>query len=162
MADCRIGSYVRDVSASDVAQNLATLNDFTILVAHWTDSYSSKLWKCFGCLTVRNRTEREIRRMFTIWSSMLERRTGAEKFRILAGLEASQPKEFRFHVFIGGVIARRNFEHTWSAKWLELGGTSADLHKYDVRSVWRYLETLSDKSGYDTIVKLPKARSQKD
>lgn len=69
---------------------------------------------------------------------------------------------FHFHVFIGGVIVEQNFEDRWSAKWLELGGTSADLNKYEPRSVWRYLETLSDKSGYDMIVKLPKARHQWD
>jgi hypothetical protein len=75
----------------DVVRNLDTLDDLRILVDTWTDHYTSKLWRCFGCLTVRDCTERKTRRMFTIWSSMLERKAGVEKFRILTALETRQP-----------------------------------------------------------------------
>jgi hypothetical protein len=65
MADHNNDFYVsHEHLQDDVAQNLATVDDFRTLVDCWTDSFTSKLWRCFGCLTASNCTERKRKTRF--------------------------------------------------------------------------------------------------
>jgi len=84
--------------------------------------------------------------MFTIWSSTLQRKLGTDKFRLVVGAEHRSPCTVSLHVFIGGIIAQRNFVKTRRAKWLELGGSDAWLDRFDYSYAKAYVKCLSPRA----------------
>jgi hypothetical protein len=104
-------------------------------------------------LGIYDGTAREIRRMFAIWTSMLERKAGNHKFRIAAGAEI-QGRRVSFHVFIGGVVPRKDFQEEWIDQWLTLGGCSAWLQKLDWPGVAAFLKGLSHDRHFEIKEKL--------
>jgi hypothetical protein len=98
---------VREDSNDENEQGSTTL-EFAKFVHAYIDSRPYDLWKYFGTLTVRDHTPREVRRMLAIWTSMLERKAGRHKFRIVTGVEI-HGRSFLLHVFIGGVVPGKHF-----------------------------------------------------
>jgi hypothetical protein len=137
--------------------------EFVYVVECWVNRRPYDLWKYWGKLTVCDRKAREIRRMFAIWCSMLERKAGRPKFRIVTGAEivgAGSVDFYRvcsvdFYVFIGGISPEPHFDSTWEAQWLKLGGSSAWLQKFDWLGVEGYLKSFSPDRRFEIEVKLP-------
>jgi hypothetical protein len=139
----------------------STAQEFVDLVHFYIDSRPCDLWKYWGKLMVRNRGAREIRRMFAIWCSMLERKAGQPKFRVVTGAEilgARSADFYRvcsvdFHVFIGEISPEPHFEEYWEAQWLKLGGDTAGLQKFDWPGVEAYLKSFSPDRRFEIEVK---------
>src|ERR1700682_3003594 len=85
----------RREDSKDDNKHGSTAQEFADVVECWVNSRPHDLWKYWGELTVRDRKVREIRRMFAIWSSMLERKAGRHKFRIvgaeIVGARSGEP-----------------------------------------------------------------------
>jgi hypothetical protein len=140
----------------------STAQEFVDLVHFYIDSRPYDLWKYWGKLMVRDRKVREIRRMFAIWTAMLERKAGRPKFRIVTGAEivgAGSVDFYRvcsvdFYVFIGGVSPEPRFDRTWVDQWLKLGGNSAWIQEFDGPWVSWYLKSFSPDRRFEIEVKL--------
>ena len=60
--------------SNDDNKHGSTAQEFVRLVHSYMNSRSFDLWKYLGILGIYDGTAREIRRLFAIWTSMLERK----------------------------------------------------------------------------------------
>lgn len=147
-------AYVEDeeISDDDVDEG-ETSDEFRTLVHQWVSSSSPpNLWKCFGELRGDGLTKQEFHRIFTIWSSMIERKAGTEKFRMVFGFQRGSG--CILYVFIGGVETTQSSVETWAHNWRELGGSVGSLHEFN-SFAYGYLDSLPRWSRFDFDVKLP-------
>jgi hypothetical protein len=87
--------------------------------------------KIADSLTVSDRKEKEISRIFANWSSMRKRKAGRPQVRILTGAEIVRARivdfyrlySVDFHFFIAGVLPGADFQRDCKAQWLNLGDT---------------------------------------
>ena len=144
----------------------STTQEFADVVDCWVNSRPYGIWKYWGTLTILDRKLKDIRKTFASWSSMLERKAGCRKFRIVTGAETIAIRSceslrvysVNFHVFVAGVVPGTHFQRDWEEQWLRFGGHTACLQEFDWRSVAWYLKNLSPDSRFEIEVKLPVRR----
>jgi hypothetical protein len=143
---------------NDLPHNHITIDEFTDFVAGWTEGFASPIWRYFGKLSASGCDERELGRKFAVWSAMIERKTGTNKFRLVAGVERRVNQRFDVHFFLGGVNSREDFDTTWTSQWLELGGTDARVRQFTWEDVREYLKNLKPRPPFEHVRLIAKLR----